>query len=374
MIPSGNNIEHALSDARGRPNGFDYLRIILSISVVIWHTMVTSYGPEAQDAAQASAWRPLITVILPMFFALSGFLVAGSLHRCETVISFLGLRVIRIYPALMAEVLLSAFIIGPLFTSFSLTDYYTSPVLHSYMWNLIGHVHFQLPGLFLQNPNPNQVNGQLWTIPWELYCYVTLGGMTVLGFARRRWLQVCASIALAIVLLAAFLYTKGFDFSQRMTAMPAFMLVLCFLAGVSLFQWRERIPYSKALFVTSAAIGLAGMSVPVYGDFIAILPLTYCTVYLGVSTFRKTPVLALADYSYGIFLYGYVVQQAWMSVDLAFHHWAINLALALPTTLLLAIASWHLIEKPAMKFLRPIVVSIEERFSQRPIRTAQAKP
>ena len=59
-----------------------------------------------------------------MFFCLSGFLVAGSLERCRTPISFAGLRIFRIFPALVVEVLLSALILGPLLTHYSLKMYF----------------------------------------------------------------------------------------------------------------------------------------------------------------------------------------------------------------------------------------------------------
>jgi peptidoglycan/LPS O-acetylase OafA/YrhL len=55
-----------------------------------------------------------------MFFALSGFLVAGSPERSKTLLTFLGLRAIRIYPALGVEVVLSALLIGTAVTTLPL--------------------------------------------------------------------------------------------------------------------------------------------------------------------------------------------------------------------------------------------------------------
>ena len=62
-------------------------------------------------------------MIVPMFFALSGFLVAGSFERSKTLITFLGLRVFRIVPALSVEVFLSAIILGSFFTTNDLRNY-----------------------------------------------------------------------------------------------------------------------------------------------------------------------------------------------------------------------------------------------------------
>src|ERR1700761_9702307 len=110
MMITARNLSFQLSTAHGRPSGFDYMRIVLSISVLASHTIVTSYGIEAEKALWASPVGILLRFIVPMFFILSGFLVAGSLDRSKTLIMFMGLRVIRIIPALFTEVLISAII------------------------------------------------------------------------------------------------------------------------------------------------------------------------------------------------------------------------------------------------------------------------
>ena len=86
--------------------GFDYMRLLLALGVVLWHTVVICYGNAFQNALWVGPYRALFSFILPMFFALSGFLVCGSLERCRTLVSFLSLRILRIFPALVAEVLL----------------------------------------------------------------------------------------------------------------------------------------------------------------------------------------------------------------------------------------------------------------------------
>jgi peptidoglycan/LPS O-acetylase OafA/YrhL len=127
-------------------------------------------------------------LVLPMFFALSGFLVAGSLERSKTLIMFLGLRILRIVPALSVEVLLSAFIPGPLLTTYPLTAYFSDTRFFAYFLNILGDIHYTLPGLFLSNPRPETVNLQLWTVPFELGCYIVLVFISLVGvFKRRSW-------------------------------------------------------------------------------------------------------------------------------------------------------------------------------------------
>ena len=166
-------LSERLRATKGRPAGFDYMRVGLASLIVVWHTVITSYGIEAQNALALGPTRPFWALLLPMFFALSGFLVSGSLERSRTLIGFLGLRVIRLFPALAVELLIAMMIIGPVFTVLPLASYFSDTVFQSYALNMLGIVHYYLPGVFLGNP-AQQVNAQLWTLPFELKCYIAI--------------------------------------------------------------------------------------------------------------------------------------------------------------------------------------------------------
>lgn len=167
-IGGARTLARQLAITKNRPSGFDYMRIVLALSVICWHSLLISYGTDATAGVWGRVLQPLSLLIVPMFFALSGFLVAGSLERSKSLVGFLGLRVFRIMPALAVEVLLSALILGPLLTTASLGSYFADPVLHSYFWNILGDIHYKLPGLFQQNPT-DLVNGQLWTVPYQQF-------------------------------------------------------------------------------------------------------------------------------------------------------------------------------------------------------------
>src|ERR1700737_5433619 len=100
------NLAERLIATKGRPSGFDYLRLGLAISVVMWHTTATTYGLPVKprdDLWPQSPLHALFSATLPMFFALSGYLVAGRLERSKTILTFIGFRVVRIYSALAGE-------------------------------------------------------------------------------------------------------------------------------------------------------------------------------------------------------------------------------------------------------------------------------
>ena len=123
--------------AEGLTTGFDYLRLGLSVAVLVWHSILLTAGPAAYSGLWSGPFRFIPAAILPMFFALSGFLVTGSLMRTN-IHHFLALRAIRLVPALAVEVTLSALILGVAFTTMPLREYFTSsgilPIFRKYPW------------------------------------------------------------------------------------------------------------------------------------------------------------------------------------------------------------------------------------------------
>jgi peptidoglycan/LPS O-acetylase OafA/YrhL len=126
------------------------------------------------------------------------------------------------------------------------------------------------------------------------------------------------------------------------------VLVASFLSGVAIFAVRDRLAWSGLLAALCAITGWILLELP-GGQFAAPLPLAYVTVWLGLLNPPKMFLLRGADYSYGIYLYGFVIQQtvAWLG---AWTHAAwINLALSVPAAALIASLSWTFVEKPALK-------------------------
>jgi hypothetical protein len=110
--------------AVGPTRGFDYLRLFLALGVVAWHSIYVSGDTDAMHAVLAGWIGVVKALLLPMFFSLSGFLVAGSMERTRTLEGFATLRVLRIAPALAVEVLLSAILLGATLTTLPLSDYF----------------------------------------------------------------------------------------------------------------------------------------------------------------------------------------------------------------------------------------------------------
>lgn len=340
-----------------RPTGFDYLRISLALAIVCVHSIITSYGATAGAEVWQWPFRPLVGLLLPMFFALSGFLVAGSLFRTTSLVQFLGLRVIRIYPALGVEVLVSALLIGPLLTTVPLKEYFSSSVFYLYLLNVTGEIHYELPGLFGDNPYPNIVNMQLWTVPYELGCYIALFLLGVIGIRKYRWM---APAATGLLMLAYFVVRVAVKKHWAAIAiaggLPGELLIACFLSGVTLYLYKDIVPWSRPLCAISGVLSASLFGIIPFGDFIAAPVAAYFTVCVGVTNPRKLGVLQGADFSYGVFLYGFVIQQALASAFPWAREWWINILLCVPAVIGVAALSWRLVERPALNlrsYLQP---------------------
>ena len=232
MTRSYPTIYAALASQRGIGPGFDILRLGLACAIFYGHVKWiagSSTGPdevaraligqgasinEVQAAAfDSTLWGSIKRVyhlaIIPMFFALSGFLVTGSAERVKALKPFLAFRLLRILPALTVEVVLSALLLGPIFTTVTLNDYFRDQSFFQYFGNIFGIVKFELPGVFVENPVSGIVNRNLWTLPSEFYCYIISAALIAGGLFFK------GNILLVIMALITFLLIFGsifFDF------------------------------------------------------------------------------------------------------------------------------------------------------------------
>jgi peptidoglycan/LPS O-acetylase OafA/YrhL len=348
-----------LDENQGLGPGFDFLRAALALGVVLWHQPEIMFGVGQARSAFMTMLSPSL---LPMFFALSGFLITGSALRLSLG-QFLTNRGLRIFPALGVEVILSAFILGPIFTSLSLGAYFSNPGTYRYLTNIIGIINFALPGVFSSNPSAT-VNWSIWTVPCELGCYAVMAFMMALKIVDKPGRVLLLSLCILPILYLAqrFLVNPAaFPASTRATihyvTRSGIGLLIPFLLGVSLYAWRYRIPFHWGLallaFVPVATVSVVTDPISHPPLFAAlVLGLAYLCAFIGVLRIPPLPLFRNGDYSYGIYLYGAPVQQAVRAALPDLHNDAARLAIALVAIVGFAMLSWHLVEKPVLGLRR----------------------
>lgn len=338
----------ALKEAGGVTNGFDYLRLGLALYVLFDHCVWIPRSP-IERLLWDSAFGPIHRSVMPMFFALSGFLVAGSYAR-NSVLNFVLLRALRIVPALAVEVTLSAIVIGMAFTTLPLGDYFTSSGFWSYFLNIVGDVHMLLPGVF----DGMSVNAQLWTLPYEFECYLSLVILGLLGLARRRELffalVTLACLALTFSAVSADLINTG-------PAAPRLVMVLSFLSGVVLFMFKEKTPLRLDLFAICALAAYLFLDVKNLA-FLSPLPIAYITAFIGL---LRLPKLPIGDISYGIYLFHYPLLCCLFFISGKSASPLTLFTGGLLLSLAFACASWGLVESPILR-RKAVLLGAADRF------------
>jgi peptidoglycan/LPS O-acetylase OafA/YrhL len=351
----------ALARHKGEGPGFLVLRYALAIMIFALHAKALSHPTLAAIATPAGAlpqegpgWdgpmRPIYVVLVPAFFALSGFLVAGSALRLRSTATFLSFRALRIFPALTVEVTLSALLLGPLLTTLPLRTYFSDPQFFRYFGNIVGWITFYLPGLFQEN-STNLVNVNLWTLPSEFDCYAVTAVLLIFGIIYKKSLLT----VLVVVATVIFIILNGFsDFAVEPWHLAGHTVTYYFFVGLLFFLWKDRIPLRWSLFAICAAASY-GLLYSRHTIYLAPPFVVYCTIFLGVAGLPELKWLKGKDYSYGIYLYGYPIIQATLCIAPWLRGYAIEVGvISLTTTVLFAALSWTFIEKPALQLKKRV--------------------
>jgi peptidoglycan/LPS O-acetylase OafA/YrhL len=212
---------------------------------MLWHTIALTTGDTSLGQA-SPFWLPF-DLMVPMFFTLSGFLVTASALRLAPR-DYLFNRAARILPALFAITMFAMLVVGPLTTRLSMADYFAGADFWHYARNLAGLAYYQLPGVFDANAYPGVVNGSLWTVRWEIGCYVMMAIMVGCGIARRPWVVPVLALAWgAIFCLPGVPAASEAAGLAGMAARQVFsaggMLFPYFLGGAAIWILWYRIPY-----------------------------------------------------------------------------------------------------------------------------------
>lgn len=346
-----------LSDiARGKDNNFNLIRISAAMAVLITHSFAIVSGSGNHEPFRSSLGMTIGDIAVDIFFIASGFLVSASLIKRGNIVEFFVSRILRIFPALWVMLILTIFIVGPCFTNFSFKDYFSSPDTWSYLikcGTLVSGVQFNLPGVFEGNAYPTAVNGSLWSMPFEIRMYlglVTLWWIVMaitrrLGFTRdNQELAFKATIISVFICAALLLIYKHHHGSTGKLAKLLFM----FSCGSVFFVLRNRINLNHWLLTISlvalfAALLNQSSFFYVYCSVVAYI--LFFIAYIPSGTIRNYNLLG--DYSYGLYIYAFPVQQ---SISALFPGISvINMTLASGgATLILATASWHYLEERAL--------------------------
>lgn len=342
MTALGNALRNTrrISDlSAGRDNNFDLIRMLAATGVMVSHAFPITLGDGTPEPFETFLKGDnLGRACVFAFFSISGFYITRSFLMKRDTRAFLTARFLRLYPGLVVMFLLTVLAAG-VWLSTDPQVWQAAPRYVLTGLSLVGY--YPLPGMFPDNPVPEAVNGSLWTLQYEVMCYLGVLALGLLGVFDRKRLFV----AIAALFVAS--YYVGPMLTGRLQVVYLLYLGMPFLVGVCFCLWQDRIPLSPVIAVALAALVVVLRPTPLFLPAFN-LALAYVVFLLG---FAQTPRLRaynrLGDYSYGMYIYAFPVQQT--MAQLGFLTPMSNLALAFPVTLVFAVASWHLIEGPALR-------------------------
>ncbi|MFK0037943.1 MULTISPECIES: acyltransferase [unclassified Pseudomonas] len=328
---------------RGRDNNFLIIRLLAATAVVVGHSFALSYLEClscADPGMQLGLPVPVHSLGVEVFFMVSGFLIAASGERNSAKEFYLA-RALRIVPGLLVCLFLMAFVLGPIVTSLTLVEYFSQGQVYKYFYSpllIFKDAQFVLPGVtFTPRFQGVSVNGSLWTIPLEMRMYLVLGAL-VLVARLCRW--PIGGLALAALLVALGLHTLHPAFAEY-----PFKLVVCFLAGSVFYSFRAVVPHAGWLLFACVALFLLSRGGRFEVFTFALLTI-YATFYFAYCPQLRLPSV-VQDYSYGIYLYAFPIQQLLAgAMPWAGPYWL--MLAAVPVSWVAGYASWVLVEKPAL--------------------------
>ena len=332
--------------AQGRDNNLNIMRFVAALMVILCHAYPLTLGKGNADFfdrfSQGSV--SLGGLAVSLFFVVGGYLIAKSVVRVQNGKRYFKARVLRIFPSLLFVVLLSALVIGPFLSTLSAGEYYTSPQTWKYLLNGILIPVHELPGVFSQSVYDPTVNGPLWTLPVEFACYI----LCFLVYKLRLLTPKRFPFVLAAGLIGA---AGGFLlFKNAGSLLGAIRPTLLFLIGMGYYVYRDYIWLN-----VWGAIGAAIVSVPLFwaglGDLALLIFFPYIVFYLAFGTkYKFSDFGKRGEFSYGIYLWGWPVQQLLCQVFGGTMNVWLNFLLASVIALILAVITYYCVEKPVLKW------------------------
>ena len=324
-------------------NNFDFLRLVFSSAVIFSHSFPLT-GKEEIFTVLTNNQLGLGGLSVNVFFALSGYLIFISLKHSKTIKNYLWKRLLRLYPALIVLIAITMLILPFFYTG---DNIFSESSYRSYSYNVLSlyHVQYEVAHVFENNPYPKAINGSLWSLSYILL-------LLLFPFRKNR-----ISFILLIIgfIFSYLLHIFRPDFLSKLLSIiyldskELYRLSTYFLAG-SLLSYVD-IKKINTLILRVALFFILILSL-YFNFFNLVAPLVLPLLILLIGTLKTKYISSIGekfgDISYGVYIYGFLVQQCLMNY-FGFNVYELTFY-SLIITFTLAYLSWHFVEKPMQKF------------------------
>lgn len=322
-----------------RKNCFDTVRHIAALMVLFSH----HYALSGRLEPYILGFESLGGIAVIIFFSISGFLISKSAMNSNDFVDFMSKRVKRIFPALIPCSLFMFIVIGGFVNRHDLGNYFTAETFKNIIStvSLNGYANDGVSDKFM---HPG-INGSLWTLPLEFLCYL-ITGLAVATWKRAEFFTITFILMIFMSIILLINEYKIFVFS-----IP---LWLFFLRGSSFFlgavlalnydKWKKK---NVCLFIVTflCMYAFANYGKRIEYTVACYILVSFLTILICTSV-DDFLVKGRFDFSYGIYIYAFPVQQVVINyTSLPFF---VKMLLSAVVTICLAALSWHFVESKAL--------------------------
>lgn len=339
-------------------NNLDLIRIILACFVIVGHSPILNGGSKnwIDPIGHFFSFTYSGALAVKLFFFISGLVVTNSILTHKSPVHFIVSRSFRLLPALLFVLLVSVYVFGPILTSLQLHEYYLNLDHYPYISNnLIFKTEYVLPEVFNNNLYKNTVNGSLWSLRYEVTCYIALLSMFLILSNKSKY---DLNIPIAIIIIDTLLPTRVV--LNWMGDNPeVYMLPATFAFGAFFAVNVDKIRMNFNIVLGSFLIYFI-FSNTSHAQIIFTFAACNAVIYIASTKFLLK-LKPKVDISYGIYLWGFLIQQT-LFYFLGHIYVGLHCLLALIIATLLALITHVIIEKPFINVGKVVIKTLKVRF------------
>jgi peptidoglycan/LPS O-acetylase OafA/YrhL len=300
---------------------------------------------------------------VPIFFTISGFLISYSLERNRFDLKkYFRNRALRIYPALWVCTILTALLL----------IYFLRPIVIKdlLIWFAaqISFLQFYVTPS-LKEWGAGHPNGSLWSVAVELQFYLILPILLyIINLTKKlSYANIIIAVLFLLSILVKYLintnaWILSHELISKFLGNTVFYYLNFFLTGIAIYKnfgWLEKYLREKVfiwLIMYAAYVLICHSWLKLYIDpytlsiwgiiantILSLLSLSFAFSYIHLSK----NLLHENDISYGIYIYHLPIINTMLSFGIYSNIW--NLIVMAVIVILIAFASWKLIEQRALK-------------------------
>lgn len=333
-----------------RKNNFDILRLLCAVFVIVSHSYAL-LGLNDNELLHRLTNNILWSDLgLCGFFTISGYLIYKSLIESKNIWSYLGKRILRIFPGLLVCLILV--VLACSFVYSGEGNYWNQKESYTFVLNnfLLYPIQGDISGVFESNPI-STVNGSLWTLPYEFTMYIIL--ILLLLLRNNQVKKVLVAIGICALILKNTMFVNNFSNTDMFyinvgsfSRFAQYFAVGVLLQMISISCWSKKIKTTISIVSTLLSVGFIVFQI----TSLAMLCLSILFILFGEMCCEKIYnfIHKIGDLSYGTYIYAFPISQILILLFNLKISPTILTMLTLLFVLPIAYLSWRFVEKPAL--------------------------